>query len=340
MADALTGVAAESANAGTPAPAGTVAAPVEDTSTLAEHEAAHRPGATAEPVDEDDEGRDDQGRFQRPRHRAKSQQATSADVPRIAELTKRNAALQAELEALKTPKSPSAQAPASPQAAVSAPTPSAAHPAPVATAPFQPQPFAAFDAWLEKNPTASYEDYIDARTDFRTAQFRAYERQQEQIVAQQRAWTDRQTTHAERQTAARAKYADYDTVAFNTQAQTSPVMIDAILQSPHSAEIQYFLGQHPDVSTQIAHDSIAAGPEAAAVMRRYLESFVASTATPSPSPRGQAAPTGSAALTLVPPGPPPPNPVRTRGAMSAADPPGDDSMSISDHEKFYGRRAR
>jgi hypothetical protein len=314
-----------------PAPVAEPVTPaVEESGSLADHEAAHGPDAGAEPATETPAAP-----AKRTRHRAASQQASPEDVGRIAELTKRLRETEAERDALRAPR-PASATPQAPQS-----TPPTTTPPSAATAePFKPRPFVAFDAWLEQNAGAEYEDYIDARTEDRFAQIRAHERQQEAAQAQQRTHVERRRTHDARLASARERYADFDTAIANPASGVSPVMFDAMLQSEHSAEIHYFLGKHPDISTQIMHDSAQAGPESVAVMRRYLESLVASTATPSHATPSKAVTTGAAALALVPPAPQPPTPVRTSALKPGNEPPGDDSMSISDHETHYGYRRR
>ena len=353
-------------------------APAVESESLADHAAAFAPGADAAASrarDRDDGddgeagGRDDQGRFvNRPRHRAASQRATPDDVGAINALTRtirehedalgadiarkdgesdrvyslRRRAELLERQRAPTPASltpPAAAPPSPPVPAASAtrvaPNEGASGHPPSAE---PPRPFMGYEAYLESNPEATWDDYDEARQSHRYKEMRRVERAEEAQQAAARTQQERMQRHVEAFPAARAKYADFDAVAFNTAAPVSAVMLDAMLQSAQSTEIRYFLGKYPAISAELAQDSAAIGPEGASVMRRHLEALVASATSSSSSP-AQAAPTGSAAVVPVTPLPKPPNPVRTTG-IAAAEPPGDDDMSVSAHEKHFAPRRR
>lgn len=317
-----------------PAPAETAAAPEAAAPEPAAPEATETPETAADPGA--DLERDTKGRFKKPRHRAQSQQAGPDDVPRIQELTRRLRETEAELQKYKAPAPVAATAgtPA-PVTPAAPPTPApeappATGPAPQAQTPALPAPtFPAFDAWLASHPDKTYEDYTDARADWR------WSLQQAQAHAQ-----TREAAFRDQVTAARAKYQDFDALAFAPQLPISPVMAHAIRESDRGADVLYHLGQHPDVALDLARSSAQSGPDAMPVMRRYLESLVSvASSQRASSERPPAAGTGSA-LALVPkPAAKPPNPVRT-AAMTSGDTPPTDESSLEDHEAYFQRSGR
>lgn len=328
--------------------AAAVSTPADDDS-LAAHEAAHGP-ATDEPSDD---SRDERGRFQKPRHRAKSQTATPDDLPAIDELTKQWKALEDEhgkdiarkdgesdrvfnlrrrvemakrlAEATKAQTVPApAVAPAIPQ------QPTRQH-API------PQSFPEYEDFIQVqgNEQVTFNQYLDIRTEWNYARLRAIERQTEAAESAQRTMQERAAAHMARVPAAKQKYADWDTVVTN-DLPVSRVISEAVLGSAQSTDVQYHLGKHRDLLAALNADSQDYSPSAVAAMRRYLDTLVA-PATSSPSSRPAAGPTGAAPTRVSPPAPKPPTPVRT-GATTTAEPPGDDDQSLSAHEKFFGRK--
>lgn len=309
-------------------------APVEESNSLADHEQAFGPGAERQPATEVestetasteqiDGERDPQGRF-KPRHRAKSQQASAEDVPRIQELTRKLRETEAERDALRTPPKP-AQAVQQTQAAPQQPTPqTAAYPD--------------FTTWQAHpaNAERSYEDYLDDRADYRQflrdqQTYRAREQQEHQTRVQ---------AHQQKLTDARAKYADFDQVVTGTNQPVTDVMAQAILASDQSRDIEYFLGKHPDVLQQLFDETVQSHPSVIPVLRRHLETLVAREQRADLKPAPVAASTGSALALVTPPAPRPPNPVRTGPMKTGDELPGDDDMSISNHEKAFGGRRR
>lgn len=334
-------------------------APVaEDTSSLADHEQQFSPTATAGDESTSDgespEERDDHGRF---RHRAKSQEAKPDDVATIKAYTKRlrdaeaaagieqkpgesqrvyelrRRAELAEAKAAETAKPAQQAAPA-----VQAPTADGFKDASGHRIPFHdPQgravAFPKFELWSAHNPTLDYEDYTDARQDFRTQQkgvFEAYQRQQQQA---QWSLQDISNQHAQRSQTYRAANPTFDAdIAHTLDSRAwplTPVLQAAILQDPNGPAIVHALAKQPDFYGQMFFSSqhTPLTPQAVAVMQRTLNARV------------QAAPTGSAAPRLVTPAPRPPNPVRTGPLKTGDEPPGDDS-SLAAHEKAYGTRGR
>jgi hypothetical protein len=304
-----------------------------ESESLSDHEAQFAPGverpALTEAVDEgsDDKAgaeRDDKGKF-KPRHRAKSQEASPEDVPRIKELTKRLRETEAERDALKT-RQPEPERP------TRAAEPPAARPAPPSAT------FPAFDVWLSEkgNEAKTFEDFIDARADWRYDQRRAVERADEARTAAEKADRDDAQKYHDALPAALKKYPDFHDIVGDIRV--SKVMEKAVIKV--GPDVAYYLATHPEERLALEAESLVdpdnpAFPAAVATMRRYLSSLVASSQR---SPAPAAASTGSA-LALAPPVPRPPNPVRTGTIHAADEPPGDDA-SLADHEKAFGPKRR
>lgn len=321
-------------------PEAPAAAPVDDSLSLSDHEAQYGGALTdAEPEPGAPDTAD--GRDQRGRYKSKSSRATAEDVPRIQALTKEKHTLVAERDALKAERDAlKSTAPAvtpPPQAGTAAPR---VQPVPASSQAPQaiPQQFPTYEAFvaIPGYEQATYEDYVDARADWRFALRRAAEREQEAAEKAQRDFHEKASSHLQRVQAARTKYPDFDTVV---NAPDLPpityVMRDAILASKQSEEIQYYLGTHRDALAELVAESQDYSQSAVASMRRYLETLI----TPSTPARNVAATTGSALALVPPPAPRPPNPVRT-GTQAQADAPPGDEDGLAAHEKHYGRKRR
>jgi hypothetical protein len=141
----------------------------------------------------------------------------------------------------------------------------------------QPQPqngrFPSFDAWSAANPDKDYDDYTDARADYRYAVLES-QRQQQQVV---------QTYHQQLEV---AKQNDPVLVqALANDPPVSPLMERAILSSPKSIDIVRYLGTHPEDCAQLARESATTSFDAVPVMRRHLESIATlSAARPDSAP--------------------------------------------------------
>lgn len=338
------------------------APPPEDTGSLSDHEAAFSPDAQRAPApDPDDEPAESDRRADgtfKPRHRAASQRADADDVPAISEHTRRIKDAEARLGAdivrkdgeservynlrrraellerfAQAPEKPAASPPAAPQPTT--PPALARRPDPI------PSEFPEYPEFvaIQGNEEKTYEQYTDARARWNYALLRQQERQAEAAERESRTQAEQIARFHAGVTAAKAKYADWDRVV-TADATITPTLHAAILASEHSAEIAYYLGQHPAERAALNADTTDYAPAAVAPLRRYLDALVAGQrSTVSPS-RAAAAPTGSALASVPPVAPKPPNPVRTGSIAQADVVPGDDSMSISDHEKHYGARRR
>lgn len=324
--------------------------PVEDSGSLSDHERSYHerqsapsaveetppPAAKAEPAGdaapEVDDERDEQGRF-KPRHRAKSQQASPEDVPRIRELTKRLREREAEIEGLRQA-SASYRQPEPPKAEPTKPA-AAAH------------GFPTFDVWAAEkdNEGKSFEDFIDARTEWKYRALRESERADEAKTAAARAHQKRVDAYVEKLDAIYEQYPDFDAVVNPPEGpiRVSNVVEHAVLEV--GPAVAYYLATHPEERDALTEETAIdpnnpAFPAAVAAMRRYLSTLVASPQRSSSSPSRQAAvSTGSAPARVPVPVPRPPNPVRTAALRDGDQPPGDEG-SLADHEKAYWTRRR
>lgn len=320
----------------TPAPAAPAAAtpPVTATPaaakepTLAEHEHANRPER---------------------RHRARSQEAGPEDVPRIRNLTARNHALQAELDALK-----GAAATPPPAAAVAAPPPTAAKPATVAPPPTRVAdiagpgviPVVAADKDPEPNP-ADYADdpsknYVkdqarwEARQEIREANARASADHLEKTNAAEKTRLARDWER--REVIAKGKYADFEQVAYAPTRIPAGSMIDNyIIEAESGLDVLYYLQKnHAELDAMLALKLF----DPATGTYPQLESLSSLARRLTPGRSSDATTGSSAAAPPVVRLPRPPNPVRTGPVNVATDePPGDDA-SIAQHEAHWGQKRR
>lgn len=121
--------------------------------------------------------------------------------------------------------------------------------------------FPSYDAWSaeEGHTDLSYDDYIDARADFRIEQ-------REQKAHAERAEHEARTSHEtawkpyrDRRAAFKADHPDFETViARGADVQVSPAMAEAIQTSDHGPALQYYLAQHMDEAREIAGLSMVA----------------------------------------------------------------------------------
>lgn len=286
----------------------------------AEPNAAIRPGETQQQANQ--RARDAKtGQFTRERHRAKSQQASAADVPRIQGLTAKLRAAEEELARLRQ--------------TATAPRPEPRHEP-------RPEPRAAAvvpdDDPEPQETDAKYEgDYgkflrdaarWDARQTFREQQQRQVETQQRQQVEQ----TARQRHEAfqGRIQASAAKYPDFEPVV--TALGIIPdELIDAwVREHDAGAELLYHFGKHPHEL-----DALMRMPgtfDKAAQLTLLSQRLAPSSRTPVGS-------AGSTAAPRVAPVPRPPNPART-GFIRTDDEPQGEASSISDHARQFGPKRR
>ena len=306
---------------GTPEP--TLPEPAVE-SSLAEHEAEFGGGSTPPTSEaEPDRGeerqpsardRDDQGKFVKPeKHRAKSQEATARDVPRIAELTKRLRDAEAERDALRARPTPIAE-----------PRPTAPEPSIVpretrATVP------ATATAKPKIDDFQDYDAYIEALTDWKIGEGRRQDRETAQREADATALT---TSWRTRVDSAKTRYPDFEQVALLTPtAIPQGSLVDAwILEHRTGADVLYTLQQNPGELDRILALPIFDQVEALTLLGQRMV-----------SPREPAVRTGAAATPSVKIAPRPPTPVRTSAVSASDEPPDPEKDSLAEHERFYHR---
>ncbi len=332
-----------------------VSAPADGDGSLSAHEAAH--GATAPETDEADEARNERGQFVKPKRRAASQQAAADDVPAIHAQTARLKALEEThgkdiarkdgeservfqlrrradlLERLnQVAAAPAAQAlpsdPRAPQLQTQTPQ-------------FQPQVFPEYEEVLQQPgyENLTFNQYLAAQAQFVYRQQREAEKQQE---AAEKAASDYQsalTTHQQNLKTEMDATPDWATVVTPDLPWTR-VLDEAVVSATHGAKALYYLGQHRDVLASLVAKSLDYSPAAVSTMRQLLDSFVAMQRPSSSSSLPAAGSTGAALKLAPPPAPKPPTPVRTGTVTDVDEPPGDESQSLSAHEKHFGRRHR
>jgi hypothetical protein len=314
----------------------------DDSGSLADHEARYKDGARQEPTQEanaepdtppaeqpdtddtskadveaDDYGpRDDKGKFlPRKRHRAQSQEATPADVPRIQSLTARLRAVEAERDALRA------------RAGDGLTTPAAVRPAP-------PPPIPAPTPKPTPDKFDDYSAYIESLTDWKMEQaLAAAEQKRAQAEQQHQAEQERQRitkSWTERVAAAKQKYPDYAEVALESDtAIPQGSLIDAwILEHKTGAEMLYHFQRHPDEVQAILAQPVLEQAESLALLAQRFNG----------QGRPPAVATGSAATSSQSPPPKPPNPVRTGPVRAGDEPPDPEKSSLADHEKWYAQR--
>lgn len=243
-----------------------------------------------------------------------------------AEADRRAAALEAELARYRQPPlPPGVTSPVTPAAPpmTSPVTP----PSPVAPVSGPPEP--QFEQFADA--ADPYTAYLQAWTRWDRAQGIAQALAERE--AAQAAQARGQTFEA-RLADGRKDHPDFDQVL--TQADTlglqvSAVMREAITDSPHAADLVYYLATHPEECTQLAEESLTTPVAAATVMRRLLESHIAPRAAPSNG-------SGPAARAPVSTAKPPVTPVGSSPVVSD-EPPGE-SASAAEHARYWNRRLK
>ena len=267
--------------------------------------------------------RDRKGRFRR--HRARSQQASPEDVPRIKAMTKRIRTLEQQLATTRTTDAPKPVIP-----------PAVPEPPRVEKAAFtDPEPTRE-QFFTEADPEAAYYRAM-ARWDRKHEAWEAEQASRataateghtQALKAAERDLSEVQTAWNAREAAFKQATPDYDTVvtgAPHAKSHLTQLMNWVLLTHDKGPELVYYLAQHPSVfdEAQLLTVSSPVTEHTVAHLQRWLQS------------RMQAASTGSAAprppVTLVPR---PPNPVRTGPLKTGATLPGDDA-SLEDHEKAF-----
>jgi hypothetical protein len=248
----------------------------------------------------------------KPRHRAQSQKAAAADVPRIAELTKRLREAERERDEWKGKVAPVETRPAPVVA-----TPKTAAPA----AEFStPEP--TVDTLMAKGVGDPYAELPKALWQWNDAK-RIHEEAQAKLAA---AAAEQAKALTSRVDAFRASTPDYDDVLAKAQQDIcTPLLWHLLTTDDNGPAIGYYLAQHPSEFDQMLLETwqTPVTPQAVAILQRRLLQRV------------QAAPTESAALARpFTQAPRPPNSVRT-GAIKTDDAPPERIRSIAEHRQHF-----
>ena len=171
-------------------------------------------------------------------------------------------------------------------------------------APVQPAPvaagekftFPAYAAWIDAHPDLAtdpdnYDAWQDAKleahADWREAKRDAKTRE----TAVQQTFEQQRTEHVNRERAAVTAYPDYfdvrdagDAALKAEGVALSPVLLQAIVASPHSADVVYWLGSHPDDLVQLARDASGLDVAAAPIVQKLLDALVGAGARPGAAP--------------------------------------------------------
>ena len=323
-----------------------VQTPIESDS-LADHEATFARGSRAESAVSDDEAEPEPAKVEpkedKGRHRAQSQKATPADVPRINSLTKQLRAAQAELERLKASAAPKAE-------------PAQEQPRQATAAQRQSPPVAE----LLKSPDVSKDalsegDFFERYPDEPYGTYQRYLSRYavvEYANAQREAASVTQRGHVEQHvndiTAERNKQFGEDVSAyiatkpdFQQRLEAAgplmnvplpPLLMEALVAS--GPEMYYHLVCNPALLADMhfLSEGKPATDANVAILQRRLTSELTRT---------QAATTGSVAAPQPRTSAPrPPNPVRTGSLNTGDDVPDDSSDSLDAHMRAYKPKRR
>ncbi|HEX7932217.1 MAG TPA: hypothetical protein VF573_03935 [Paraburkholderia sp.] len=261
----------------------------------------------------------------RERHRAKSQQARSDDVPRINELTRKLREAEAELTRLRQPATTSQPAAQEPPTRVEAKS---------STTGFTEKEPVVDDFLNEADPYAAWmravNRYDRKKEQWERDQQTASQREQESEQAKATAFQSRVETF-------RQKTPDWTTVVSQSPVvsiELTPLLKAALIDDDNGPAFMYYLAQHPDVfdDLMLATDGREPSASSVATLRRRLSSQLTRT---------QAAATGSAAaMSSTSWTARPPNPVRTSPTTTGNHEPPGDGHSLAEHAKHYGPKRR
>ena len=269
------------------------------------------------------DGKWDHGRV---RHRAKSQQASPEDVPRIKELTGRLRAAEDEVTRLKAQHAPPAQIAQAERKVEQA----EARPAQRTEARVDrddPEP-------TEDDPTygGDYGKFLQAQARWAARderrRWQAEEKRQAEAAKVREAGDAIVKSFAERVTAAKARYDDFEAVAFGPSSIPEGSPTDAfVMEDENGADVLYYLHSHLDELSAILQMSALQQLKRLTLLSQRFDQAPSSAET-----------TGAATRHRVVQLPPrPPTPVRTEAQRVSGSPPLDGSLSVAEHSKRFKR---
>ncbi len=264
---------------------------------------------------------------ERPRHRAKSQQATAADVPRINELTKKLREAEAEIARYKA--TPARVEPVTPSVKP-APVIAQTVPPAAATATGFPDPEPTLAQFADKDdPYAAWQRAVGA-WDRKKERFE--EQQASEAATASRASEEEDkainAAYATRRDAFVATHPDFHEkleAAIKEDNQIPGVLMHALLRDDNGPAILYHLLTHPVELDDMRIRALALPPtlDSVALLQRRLRPYASQAVTTGAAP--------SVPQNVL--APRPPTPVRT-GPMKAGDEPPREG-SVIDHIKRY-----
>lgn len=318
-----------------------------DESSLSEHEAAFGP---IDPGLEGDARKQAEEARTKIRHRAKSQQASPEDVPRIKTLTRVAKEWQEKYEALeaRVKQTPvlqeQAQSPAQPQPQPAAREQQQSAPTEIRWDRVDPETGLP-EGWVPTRPEptedevgtkyANYSAMTRAQSFWANEQIaaanRLYAQYQQQATAQtqaQQAWQQAHQAFTTRAVEFAATHADYDDLIAKHPLKLPDAPYTAILKADNGPAMVYHLLQHPDQLAEMLTiwDGKPDSDHHVANATRWLTTRMQAGTTGSAAP---ASPTVMA--------PRPPNPVRTGPLKTGDELPGDEG-SLAEHERAFGGR--
>lgn len=129
----------------------------------------------------------------------------------------------------------------------------------------------------------TYEDYLEALSDWKVEQRLSTERAERERQAQEESKRNKSLTYAERVEKALTKYEDYEQIAHGRHWPMTDDMQEAILESEMGPDIAYYLGNNPEEAARISRLSPAA-------QNRELGKLEAKLSLPYPKPKTTTAP--------------------------------------------------
>lgn len=158
----------------------------------------------------------------------------------------------------------------------------------------------------------TYEDYLEALSDWKVEQRLVSERAEAEKRQAEEANRRKTQTYIERAESARSKYEDYDHVAHGGHWSPTEEMKESILESDYGPDIAYYLGSNPEEAQRISRLSSSA-------QHRELGKLEARLSMPAPKPKPTKAP----------------EPIKPAGVKAKAD---KDPSEMSDSEFAEWRR--
>lgn len=288
-------------------------------------EAKEAPEGEAEETSAQKEARarDESGKFTK--HRAQTQKASPEDVPRIKELTKRlREAEERAAEYERRASERGAEPRRAPEPAVRA-----------VSAEFTDKEPTIEQFEKESDPYAAYMRAL-ARYDRKKEAFEADQQrvaaEQKRVEAAGQEWEQKKRQeYKQKADEFAATHADYNELISQYHDWDLPPLANAtILVHENGPQLVYNLLKKPDelAGLILLTDGKPVNEKTVALATRWLENRALDGNTGSPAPVVNRKPT-----------PTPPNPVRTvpSGSSDSSD---DETMSLSDHERKYGRKRR